>query len=254
MSESEPVSPTYGQVAGWHVVGLGMFRHPGQVLTEEPESLGVILRQLPHQLLQLTDGFSLLGGVGGGAARGGAGPADLDEVVVQPERHQRLGQLPHVELHHVGDHVGVDVGQVHQLGSVLKSLAELLHFTLDSTDSVDSLHICSAGVNDGHALQEERGDISTDVQQVLAEIHTEGIHLPQQPAWTAEKMKSLQAFLVCGQAALCTLVTVEVSIFVAFPTLVGSLNLLELVRRCSFGHLTFGLVLVQVWLCILRFK
>ena len=206
-----------------------MFRHPGQVLAEESESLGVILGQLPHQLLQLTDGFPLLGGVRAGAAGGGAGPADLDEVVVQPERHQRLRQLPHVELHHVGDHVGVDVGEVHQLCSVLKSLAELLDFTLDPTDSVDSLHVRSAGVNDGHTFQEERRDICTDVQQVLAEIHTEGVHFPQQPAGTAEKMKSLQAFFVSGQTALCTLVTVEVSIFVAFSTLVGSLNLLELV-------------------------
>ena len=67
-------------------------------------------------------------------------------------------------------------------------------------------------------------------------------------------MKSLQTLFVRRQTTLCTLVTVEVSIFVAFPTLVGSLNLLELVRLCSFGHVTFGLVLVQVWLRVLILK
>ena len=30
-----------------------MLSHPGQVLAEEAESLGVILGELPHQLLQL---------------------------------------------------------------------------------------------------------------------------------------------------------------------------------------------------------
>ena len=87
---------------------------------------------------------------------------------------------------------------------------------------------------------------------MLTKVHSEGVHFPQKPSWSAEEMESFQTFLVCCKSTFCALVSVEVSILVAFPTLVWSLNLLELVRLCSFRHLTFGLVLIQVWLSILR--
>merc|ERR1719410_2415682 len=76
-----------GQLPKYHSKTLGFLCQHLARVAEEAQGLGVILRQLPHQLLQLTHGFPLLSGVCGGTARGRTGPADLDEVVVQPERH-----------------------------------------------------------------------------------------------------------------------------------------------------------------------
>ena len=51
---------TYGQVTGWHVVGLRVLSHAGEMLTEETKSVVVIPGQLTCQLLQTTHSFSLI--------------------------------------------------------------------------------------------------------------------------------------------------------------------------------------------------
>ena len=79
------------------------------------------------------EGFFFLGG-----ARGWTGATYADEVIVQSKGHQRLWQLSHVQLDHVGNDVGMDISQVDQLSSVLKCLTQFLHFTLDPAYSVDS--------------------------------------------------------------------------------------------------------------------
>ena len=122
------------------------------MLAEEAESLGVILGKLGNKLLQLGHGLPLLGWVCVGTAGSRTGPTNFNKVIVLSKRHQRLWKLPHVELYYAGDNIGVDVGKVDQLCSVFKSLTELFYFALDPADSVDSLDVCAAGIDDRHTF------------------------------------------------------------------------------------------------------
>ena len=247
---------TYGQVAGGHVVSVRVLRHPGEVLTQEAEGVVVVARQLTHQLPQLPHGRHVRPGRRAAVVLAvaeipdpGAGPgtrrrtraADADEIIVQFEGHQRLWQLAHVELHNIGDDIWMDVSEVHQLGAVLKRLTELFHFTFHTTDTVNSFHIRSANINDGDTFLEQGRDLGVDLQQVLAQVHPEGVHLPEERLGPAQEVQRLQTLLVARQPALRALVPVEVGVLVTLATVLRRLNFLKFVRICSFGQVSLAL-------------
>ena len=129
----------------------------------------------------------------------------------------------------------MDVCQVHKLGAdILEGLAELLDLALDARDPVDALDSCPAAVHDGHAALHEWWNLGPHLQEVVAEVHPEGGHLPEEPLGAAEQVEGLQTLLVAGQTAVRTLVALPVDVRVALAAFAGLLDLAELVGICSF--------------------
>ena len=75
---------------------------------------------------------------------------------------------------------------------------------------------------------------------MLTEIHTESVHFPKKPLWSAEQVQRLETLLVAGQAAALALVALPVDVLIALPALARLLDLVELVTVGGFGHVTLG--------------
>ena len=209
-----------------------------KVVAEEPEGLQVVVGQLVAQAAEVLRRLLLhplpVPGLHLPRLQRRAPPPLPDKVGVEAEGAERLRQLPHVELHNVGDHIGVDVGEVDQVGAVLEGLAELLHLGLDAGHPVKPLDVDAALVDFEDAAADQRRDLRPHLQQVVTQRHPEGRHLPRQPLLTAHQVNCLQALLVRRQPALGTFVTVKVHKRVTFSAPGGFVKLFKVVRiRCS---------------------
>ena len=63
-----------------------------------------------------------------------------NEIRVESGSEEGFRQLPQVEFEHVGNDIGVNVSQIHQIGAILKRLTQFLHFGFDARYSVQTLN------------------------------------------------------------------------------------------------------------------
>merc|ERR1719234_2077745 len=147
-----------------------------------------MLRQLTTKLCKLCYSFPLICWCCSSTSRGWASSSNPDKLRVESEGHEGLGQLAHVELHHICNHVGMNVRQVDKLCTdVLKRLAELLHLAFDPGHPVDALHRCSPAIHYSHTSLDQGRDFCSNFKKVVTKINPKGCHLAKQALGPTEQ-------------------------------------------------------------------
>ena len=153
-----------------------------------------------------------------------------DKLGVESEGHEGFRQLPHVELHHICNYIGMNIRQVNELCTdVLKRLTKLFNLAFHPGHPVDALDRRPSAIHNGHTSLDQGRDFSSDFKKVMTKINPKGGHLPQQALGPTEQVKGFQALLVRGEPTIRALVTLPIDVAVALSALGRLLNLSELV-------------------------
>ena len=112
-----------------------------------------------------------------------------DKLGVKSEGHEGFRQLAHVELHHVCNHVGMNVGQVDKLGTdVLKRLTKLLDLAFHPRHPVDALDRRSPAIHYRHTSLDQGRDFCSNFKKVVTKVNPKGGHLTKQALGPTEQV------------------------------------------------------------------
>ena len=127
----------------------------------------------------------------------------MNEVRTESVGEQRLWKLAHVVLEDISDDVGWNVGQVHQLRTIFKCLAQLVDLLLCTRHSINSLDGEPTVVDFLDAFDDDGGNL-------ILQIHAKYGNFSRHPAVTTLKGQGLQALFVRREAAFGAFEAVEV--------------------------------------------
>ncbi len=123
-------------------------------------------------------------------------PPLSNEFRVGTESAEWLGELTHVKLYYVCDHIRLHVRQIDEVGTILKGLTQLFDARFDTRHSVNALDVYAPLVNFGHAPTYQRRNLCANLQQVVAKRNAEGGHFAGQPFLATHQVDGFQTLFV----------------------------------------------------------